>query len=291
MHWYLAIIYEPEHILSSTAPDETPTRKRTRLSVKVDPEETISISAPEPADVVSSARSITSSELEVAHNLNTDFQSSCNIDAVVDDDMGAEKIETKKDDDASSVLSYSTDPDDSVSRPQPLEDQTSLDDPKEAALDSMDVDEVIEVESGNQDDNTEAPTASTSKSVLEGSTLRRPVSPSSFYGKSAKSKGKQKAKAQADPIDIDVEAQNKSAPVSSTNRKHTSTDRILRRTYIFTFDSLGTNHPHAAKKLAQYLRMEAKDKKRIPNAGFATGKTALVRSFSFCLEKSTEQRP
>ncbi|KAF8195366.1 hypothetical protein BJ912DRAFT_138312 [Pholiota molesta] len=256
MHWYLAIIYEPEHILSSTAPDETPTRKRTRLSAKVDPEETISISAPEQADVVSSAKSITSSELAVERDLNTDFQSSCNIDGVVDDDMGAEMTETKKEDDASSdALSYVTD-DDSVSHPQPPEAQTSLDNLKEAHLDSMDVDEVIEVMPGNQDDNSEVPTASTSKSVLEGSTLQRSISPSRFYGKSAKSKGKQKAKAKADPVDIDVEVQNK--------------------TYVFTFDSLGTNHPHAAKKLSQYLRMEAKDKKGIPNAGVATGRTAYV---------------
>jgi len=50
----------------------------------------------------------------------------------------------------------------------------------------------------------------------------------------------------------------------------------IRKTYIFTFDSLGTNHPHAIKKLGQYLRMEAKDKKGIANAGLAAGKTVFV---------------
>jgi len=50
------------------------------------------------------------------------------------------------------------------------------------------------------------------------------------------------------------------------------------RTYIFTFDSLGGRHPQAVKKLSGYLKMEAKDKKNIDEAGVALGKAALVRS-------------
>ncbi len=49
-----------------------------------------------------------------------------------------------------------------------------------------------------------------------------------------------------------------------------------RRTYIFTFDSLGGRHPQAIKKLSAYLKMEAKDKKGIDNAKTAEGKLALV---------------
>jgi len=52
---------------------------------------------------------------------------------------------------------------------------------------------------------------------------------------------------------------------------------VFGRTYVFTFDSLGGRHPQAVKKLASYLKMEAKDKKNIDETGVVLGKTALVR--------------
>jgi Ulp1 family protease len=39
------------------------------------------------------------------------------------------------------------------------------------------------------------------------------------------------------------------------------------RTYIFIFDSLGSQHPQALKNLTAYLRMEAKYKKGIDATG------------------------
>lgn len=56
---------------------------------------------------------------------------------------------------------------------------------------------------------------------------------------------------------------------------------VLCRTYIFTFDSLGSRHPQAIKRLSAYLKMEAQDKKNIVNAGNAEGKSALVIFFLF----------
>lgn len=50
------------------------------------------------------------------------------------------------------------------------------------------------------------------------------------------------------------------------------------RTYIFTFDSLGTKHPAAIRNLSTYLQMEAKDKKGLDftQTTPATPATALV---------------
>ncbi|KAI0789620.1 hypothetical protein C8Q75DRAFT_144894 [Abortiporus biennis] len=48
--------------------------------------------------------------------------------------------------------------------------------------------------------------------------------------------------------------------------------------HVFTFDSLGSKHPQAIRVLAQYLQMEARDKQGldIDNTTLATGKQALV---------------
>jgi hypothetical protein len=46
------------------------------------------------------------------------------------------------------------------------------------------------------------------------------------------------------------------------------------RTYIFTFDSLGS--PQALKRLSSYLMMEAKVKKGVEIVGIVEGQAALV---------------
>ena len=53
---------------------------------------------------------------------------------------------------------------------------------------------------------------------------------------------------------------------------------ILLRTWIFTFDSLGSKHPAATNNLALYLQLEAQDKKGLDPANTTPPgkKTALV---------------
>lgn len=53
-----------------------------------------------------------------------------------------------------------------------------------------------------------------------------------------------------------------------------------RRTYIFTFDSLGSKHPQAIKNLQRYLAAEAQDKRGIPaeQTTTAASKKATVRA-------------
>jgi len=48
------------------------------------------------------------------------------------------------------------------------------------------------------------------------------------------------------------------------------------RTYIFTFDSLGSRHPAAVSNLSAYLQLEAKDKKGLDSPSEPVGKQAIV---------------
>jgi hypothetical protein len=48
------------------------------------------------------------------------------------------------------------------------------------------------------------------------------------------------------------------------------------RTYIFTFDSLGTEHPRTVRKLTNYLRMEAQQKNGVDAVGTVQGMAVPV---------------
>ncbi|KAI0081593.1 hypothetical protein K474DRAFT_1768509 [Panus rudis PR-1116 ss-1] len=88
-----------------------------------------------------------------------------------------------------------------------------------------------------------------------------------FYG-GVSNKGKEKA--------IDVPADDADEPANEEATDSPSGEPEPNRTYIFTFDSLGTEHRAAIKLLSMYLQFEAKDKKGLENTSEAKGKSALV---------------
>ncbi|TRM64160.1 hypothetical protein BD626DRAFT_547865 [Schizophyllum amplum] len=103
------------------------------------------------------------------------------------------------------------------------------------------------------------------------------IQPAQFYGshpvrrtygsknaKSQKAKGKQRA--EPEPSD-DIEIQDGEAE-----------PELLRRdqTLVITFDSLGSQHQSAVKKLNTYLGLEARDKKGVENVSDVKGKMASV---------------
>ncbi|KJA24049.1 hypothetical protein HYPSUDRAFT_39181 [Hypholoma sublateritium FD-334 SS-4] len=274
MHWYLAIIYEPEHVLSAISVDEISPRKRTRLSAKLHtsgcPAETAGATPTDIGEsVINSAISLTSSEAEVERNLDADFQNSCTIDVVSADsvdDIGKHKADI----DGNSDLSYMTDPElkPSLDRQFPLggSEQASRSTSTEGLFsDAMDVDDTEDIQGLDKGVTPASVTestvsATTSTPDIQETPSLEAISTARFY-QSIKSKGKQRAA----PQHISIDESGVVVPPEA-----------IRKTYIFTFDSLGTNHPHAIKKLGQYLRMEAKDKKGIANAGLAAGKTVFV---------------
>lgn len=105
LHWYLAIICEPEHVLSPKAPNPSAPRKQTRSTVQP------SVKANNPAaSDDNDDQNITSSEAEVERNLNNEFQSSCIIDSedIANPDMPMQIKDHEDDAMSSTSMSYGT---------------------------------------------------------------------------------------------------------------------------------------------------------------------------------------
>lgn len=214
MHWYLAIIHEPEHVLSTVTVDEVSPRKRTRLSVKLDtnncPTETATAPPKHVGDsTINSAISLTSSEAEVERNLDADFQNSCTIDVVSTDnvdDIGKHKADI----DGNSDLSYLTDPELKLTS----EPQLPLGDSEQASRsvstdglfsDAMDVDDSEDIQELDQGATVASVTESIVSTTASTPDIQetRPleaISTARFY-QSIKSKGKQRAEPQHTFID------------------------------------------------------------------------------------------
>lgn len=89
-----------------------------------------------------------------------------------------------------------------------------------------------------------------------------------FYSTVSK-KGKERALSPAVPHPSELESQDAEVDVEAEKddvAEPESPDTDPNKTWIFTFDSLGSKHPAAANNLALYLQLEAKDKKGIDPA-------------------------
>lgn len=225
-------------------------------------------------------QTIPSSEAEVERSLYNGFRSSL---LIIDDDeqvaapplVGGAVADGDDDDDG---LSYVSDKADIDTNSTPAEKSPSIMDEN---LDSgpsevrMAVDD-IEAINAMELDEDDSPT-----------TLKLgAVPPAQFYG-SIKAKGKQRAisKTNLQTMDVDKDEGDDIVVLDPAPKCVSLFDMLTIsnhcfRTYIFTLDSLGTRHPRAITKLATYLKLEAKDKKGIPNASLAQGKMALVCSFA-----------
>lgn len=219
---------------------------------------------------------VPSSEAEVELSLYNGFRSSLQI---FDDQLtelplveGAVANEDGDDD----VLSYASDKADIYTNSNPTEKSPSIMDEN---LDSgpsevMAVDDIEPIHVMDLDED-DGPT-----------TLKlAAIPPSRFYG-SIKAKGKQKAISKTNLRAMDVDKDEGDdivvldlAPKCVSLFAIPTIPNQCFRTYIFTLDSLGTRHPRAIAKLAAYLKLEARDKKGIPNASLAQGKMASVCSF------------
>ncbi|KAF8908964.1 hypothetical protein CPB84DRAFT_1843311 [Gymnopilus junonius] len=252
LHWYLAIIYEPEHILSPIMPEVPSIRKETRSSRKAN------AANQEPPETTLERRDTkdeqnpTPSEAEVERNLNDDFQNSCTIESLDDDgddELLLQSEPTDYDDDRSSAaLSYvSQEGEEVVLAPRSLEGPSGRQGSPRPTM------------PGEVPDSTEE---SESRKGQSG------INPSLFYHHLPKNgKRKRKDEVTRDPDIAMKETKPEEDEVFFVERP---------KTYIFTMDSLGTRHPQAIKRLANYLKMEAQDKKGVQGASLAMGKFASV---------------
>ncbi|CAA7261394.1 unnamed protein product [Cyclocybe aegerita] len=265
-HWYLAIIHEPGHVLRGSSTEVPPPRRQTRLSIAecstteassgVDE---ISPTTALPVSEVVADQATSPSEAEVEDTLN-DFQNSCSIEEPRSRPptpyvLPSNENEPFKDlPSPMSDLSY-------VSSSKSLEFPQSPTVSNYGRNQSETLRELLSPPEQFDNMVVDIPEDDGPKETWSNADA---VDPARFYQRSAKAKGKRKAEADDTPMDLDpVDGE---AVVLSDHPQ----------TRIFTFDSLGTRHPAVIKKLAQYLKMEAKDKKGVENASTATGKEAAV---------------
>ncbi|KAL0575293.1 hypothetical protein V5O48_006670 [Marasmius crinis-equi] len=282
MHWYLAIIYQPEYVLLPPEEKTPPaTRGRTRLSQAknvsdndhdMEGPKTREGTADGLVDDKSEENTVTSTsdtavgiegvaEPPTEPQANEDDEADMNIvasaSATVDDTSDTENtfayMECDDDEDsAASVMGHLTQPDTSVTG--------------DAG------DDVTMADAGEQETMADAGEQET-KDEQQSSVAT--ISPQEFYAKPPSGKGKKRA---SEPP----------APMSEEAAEQSSTAKTLKPIpYIFIMDSLGQRHTKAVGTLASYLKFEAvdKQKKEPTNITKAVGKHAQVPlqpNFSDC---------
>ncbi|KZP31525.1 hypothetical protein FIBSPDRAFT_883297 [Athelia psychrophila] len=300
LHWYLAIIYQPEHILLppalKLAAESVSTRTRKQQTGVGDlPMSPSPVPLPEEFAQVSTSRPHTPETAEVGEQ----FEASCSI---TDERPSAPSSASSPN---HFTLQY---PESDIvmdlenTRASELPDETADNAPVEPAC--MDVDKTTTDETvfGNSSTSHSSPLSSASQHTRMDD---KPISvspivpPVTFYGSGThKGVGRENiigarrpfplsldADADAD-VDVDIsDDANEQNEVNELLAEPEGTESNINltgrtpRTYIFTLDSLGSKHPQALKILRAYLKFEAVDKlkkQRIEECSDAVGLQAHV---------------
>ncbi|KAG1906516.1 uncharacterized protein F5891DRAFT_1002663 [Suillus fuscotomentosus] len=316
LHWYLAIIYEPEYTLLPPLPQKEPSlsqRAKLRRKTATEPD-VITATEPEavpPQDLpalgtrsepdaesaslhatCASTPSITQDE-DMDDISPVEFTQSCSISGHLPPKLlrvsPSNSISTQG---RSASVGKASGRSISVEAHVDLHLSTSS-----PCLEPMDVDvTVIDIdtipEGTGPKDNLPSSNASTSTHVSEAPSVPSSKPPSRmgipaahFYGTSTRTKGKQKA---VEPV---VVPDSEEEDDRNEDEKHerevdamldvqpslaTSNDPLT--TWIFTLDSLGSRHPQAQKVLRYWLKAEAKDKQQLDEVRLAEVKLAQVPS-------------
>ncbi|KAJ4482276.1 hypothetical protein J3R30DRAFT_3681499 [Lentinula aciculospora] len=297
MHWYLAIIYQPELVLLPPPERELPkTRHHTRSS-NVHEESVSNICAPDDTPSPAAA-SAASNEAEVGSSFSkrrslsstaasstaSRHASPSEANPVLDDTRPSSEADAEEACRGLTTIDISVD----IQLPGSLEDHPS---PSTSLVDvPMDVDEKTDEQNIAVPSFTSLITASRdprdhrSRSMdvdedqLFGDDEGEPVPPShskptsvppySFYAVPTPSrKGKEKA---IDPSNEVLEGRNNAVDLSARETAGQPTARI------FTLDSLGNKHPKVINILGKYLQLEAVDKKQLHNTSKALGRNLPV---------------
>ncbi|KAF8073873.1 hypothetical protein FPV67DRAFT_772567 [Lyophyllum atratum] len=325
-HWYLVIIYQPEHILipppilaspatrgrknafnapepsakpasvASNAPSTAPRPSTTKppLTIKPPSSGKPPSSAPSskqpstPPDVVELSPS---SEAEVEEAVTKDllnFEVSCSITVTTESTAPSRASSVMEEDPPKGKQDNMAIIPDSPLTDMEIEEAPSAGPSRELSMTVSDyVQSAARVVPPVPDvDMEDVPSASTSQrgpdSLFDGdgdvedASLSAIIPPVNFYGKpSRKAQGKQRAIPNQAIIyegdhlvDMEEDDLQEDHPTSSPDSEN--------KTYIFTFDSLGSKHPQAIKQLSRYLKKEAHDKLKKTETSDAQGKQALV---------------
>ncbi|KAI6129977.1 hypothetical protein EV401DRAFT_681080 [Pisolithus croceorrhizus] len=269
LHWYLAIIYEPGHVLepplgAPLSAQARLTRNRKKERIKIDAK------TERPESRSEAQGSSTSSVQEDENGLlskvatrpptpnvtqNVDMEDIDMVDASANaahSDFKPAKPPSGSSGHAPSELMYPSSP---------------------IRGDAMDVD-VVESSAGRP----ALPSPSPSDRLPEP---QSGIPASSFYGPfTSKKGGKKLVAADKSVVILDSEDENdkrQEAEVDNMLREEPSeSSRRPSQTYIFTLDSLGSRHTQVVKVLKTYLGREAKDKKGFDEVREAVGKQVQV---------------
>jgi hypothetical protein len=314
LHWYLAIIYQPQHILVAPPlrkePPSTRSQKRRFDEVLVEdvkqprsttPHDDSPSPPPAKEDEGNSGSTYTSTpsqtqEAEVVTEL-LHFGSSCSISGgdLIQDPSASSKAQ-RASDGAELMAIMEEEKDVSVSLPLPNITEIDVDDPPShpAGRTSPTASETADVrreeeETAGEEEELPAPDEGSSP---RSSVVTNGITAASFYAPIPTSrKGKRKA---AD--DVDKDAGEAAVVASNLLTLHDSSSEAVDarqvatfnvtslpnrdvcwdRAFIFTLDSLGSKHPQAVRLLRNYLRLEAKDKRDIDIEPELPGKQAHV---------------
>ncbi|CAL1712532.1 unnamed protein product [Somion occarium] len=307
LHWYLAIICNPEYILrepplvESVAASKPMTRKRKRHDDILEAELKDS-SQPQAQESSSMAASVsvnfmTSRSRPVSPKNEVVPDSEEERDDKEHDDSGTQS--TKKADDEGETMEVETMLERSCSLNElepPRRDSSPLSSISDMQLAYPTDLDLMEIDKPTvEEDTTTAMESRDSVSSISRAEPRPefspeieynpsdsasrsgigPVPPSLFYASSANTKGKAREENVVDVENVDIEeppgADEEEEPVVLNHGEPQP-----ERTYIFTFDSLGSEHKAVVRTLSKYLQLEAKDKKGLENTSEALGKQALV---------------
>ncbi|KAF7298896.1 ULP-PROTEASE domain-containing protein [Mycena indigotica] len=267
LHWYLAIIYHPEHVLKPELPPppstkaSPSTRSRTRNQTEKSPEADAPVpSSPRPPD--SKATTLSGKSSPTENRPCTPISPSSNqTEAEIAANLTTCSIEDDAEMDPSDAADTMSEPNSLFDSP---EEPMEVDGIPSVVMEVDDLDTSIDPINMAAADPTPAPPTNIPK-----------PSASQFYS----SKGKRKATSPPPPTSPRVEVRlNSPVDDEAPDDEPEVVVGDQPRTYIFTLDSLGTKHPRVGNILGSYLRQEALVKKNIPEEGSskAAYKHALV---------------
>ncbi|KAF9013421.1 hypothetical protein BDQ17DRAFT_1271073 [Cyathus striatus] len=273
VHWYLAIIYEPEHILlPPPLPVTTPTtRKNIKKATSKKPLSRLQTEHVGTGNDVPVVPKETTPEAELAPSVSgrpdTEDALSC-VDFQATVVISSNGMTTTKPGIPGDLVTVgeatSVNIDDASSPLSPLSDNMDFNNegymsriPRASSLTASE----MEIE------HTALKALSRTVSSEPTDHKGMPIPPAQFY-------------AQLVPNDKEMVEVHSKVTVEDDSENEVIIANEVRapKTYIFTMDSLGSRHPQAVRQLARYLKLEAQDKKQLSEdkTSTAIGKVAPV---------------
>ncbi|KAG7088240.1 hypothetical protein E1B28_012254 [Marasmius oreades] len=243
VHWYLAVIYQPQYVLFPPKEKVPPaTRGRTRLSQSQSEgkvgESVQHITEAQAGGTTDEKAEAKENASETPIGINDDDADELMAPSMAEEEIDELASDYEKEPDLNIVASITTPHDDSDVTPMEVDndDDGGSSDSVSAQLQDISV---------GGDDVTMADLEETKPQGNKPPSIQ-PIPPKAFYENPSSIKGKEKATEVEEPLEI----------VDS------SLETLKTIPYIIIMDSLGQKHPRAVNTLASYLKFEAMDKQQ-----------------------------